>query len=805
MNLWSTFLDLDKLHESTDEKWWTDQALDELKNKPKSEWTEDDWDTYHYCKNANAERDYYDSLDEDFYDFSPTSTSSWVKMPPANNQAQVSQPAKQASVYVVSTRKAADLQQTDFCEFEQGDVWYGAVEYVDKLTSGTGHFDSLYDAVAAAKKNNKSFDFFIYEYDASANKLTLVGKVDKAASQPATPSAKQPAKASTAPNKPIVTIVKDSGKLRALAANGDGQGNPAAFVQFPTALRTNEGQQYEVDQLVWTGKFYRVSGNISPIITNVAASTTSTQNITENINKENSKMNFNSVFEELNKLYENKAVTKETDKLCSVVFDGDQQMFTGTKEECEKWIKSKNGANASRFSIKNSATINVVEEGCHKKALKEDWYGADTEVEFDESVYSDIAKYFGLTENDKVYYAYYFLDEVTVNYTDAKGQDQEIEKHVPIGQVEEWFKAGYYITEATKKALKENDEFAVFEAESLGEKIKVAKKDFALAKRLDKKASNIWIKETDREADEEYLCKKYGVQDFSGVELFDKFAIAAGLTWDLVEEEALKEEPVEEGLMDKVKSVFKKGSADNGTTKWTVIDKTGKTVLNNVSEEEAQEYVKKQPSENNYNLVPIKEALGDDEIEFAEEPVDVIPEEETEEVAADEEILEEDVNTVEEFLKSLGEYDGDLKLEFKPIVIDGKEYSINNILWSDEEEGKLVAEFVIDMPEEEEVEESLNEKFNGHIENVEELKAELLKRLPESGVWDGLGKKDELHCSMPGDLGINKISSIVQSVIAASVLQAEVKVTPAMGTKENWVNIAITGIKEDPAAMQAFD
>jgi hypothetical protein len=43
MNLWSTFLDLDKLHESTDDKWWTDQALDELKNKPKSEWTEDDW------------------------------------------------------------------------------------------------------------------------------------------------------------------------------------------------------------------------------------------------------------------------------------------------------------------------------------------------------------------------------------------------------------------------------------------------------------------------------------------------------------------------------------------------------------------------------------------------------------------------------------------------------------------------------------------------------------------------------------------------------------------------------------------
>ena len=43
---------------------WSDDALNELSKKPKEEWTEADWDTYNYCKNANAERDYYDSLDE---------------------------------------------------------------------------------------------------------------------------------------------------------------------------------------------------------------------------------------------------------------------------------------------------------------------------------------------------------------------------------------------------------------------------------------------------------------------------------------------------------------------------------------------------------------------------------------------------------------------------------------------------------------------------------------------------------------------------------------------------------------------
>ena len=61
-------LDTSKLNER-----WSDDALDDLSKKPKDEWTEADWDTYNYCKNANAERDYYDSLDEsssqDYYNY----------------------------------------------------------------------------------------------------------------------------------------------------------------------------------------------------------------------------------------------------------------------------------------------------------------------------------------------------------------------------------------------------------------------------------------------------------------------------------------------------------------------------------------------------------------------------------------------------------------------------------------------------------------------------------------------------------------------------------------------------------------
>ena len=104
-------------------------------------------------------------------------------------------------------------------------------------------------------------------------------------------------------NKYVVTIVYNGGKLRALATDGV---NPAAWVAFPNHLRTQEGQKYVVDQLIWNGKNYRVSGSIVPMassITNVANSSTQ-NNINENINKENYNMNFISTFDELNKLYE---------------------------------------------------------------------------------------------------------------------------------------------------------------------------------------------------------------------------------------------------------------------------------------------------------------------------------------------------------------------------------------------------------------------------------------------------------------------------------------------------------------------
>lgn len=107
-------------------------------------------------------------------------------------------------------------------------------------------------------------------------------------------------------NKNIVTIVYDT-KAHKLRARSDDGIHGEANVAFPNSLRNQEGQQYEVDSLIWNGKNYRVSGNIKPV-----NSVSNTQNnINETINKENPEMNFTNVFEELSRLYEDEEVEIE--------------------------------------------------------------------------------------------------------------------------------------------------------------------------------------------------------------------------------------------------------------------------------------------------------------------------------------------------------------------------------------------------------------------------------------------------------------------------------------------------------------
>lgn len=217
-------------------------------------------------------------------------------------------------------------------------------------------------------------------------------------------------------------------------------------------------------------------------------------------------MNFNSILEELDKLYD--------------------------EEKSEK-------AKQAKDEVKDVP----VKEGCAKKTLKEDWYGADTEVEFETEVYPDIAKYFGLDPACEVLYAYYFVDEVTVDYRDATGRRCQIEEHVPLNQVEEWFKAGYYITEATKKALKEADEAEAAE-EEIPEETTDTVEDFV--KSFDEYDGKLKLEFKPIIIDG----KEYPVRKFLYDDTLEEGKLVLEVIFDTPEEESIEEEIPEEEVSE---------------------------------------------------------------------------------------------------------------------------------------------------------------------------------------------------------------------------------------------------------------
>ena len=132
-------------------------------------------------------------------------------------------------------------------------------------------------------------------------------------------------------SKKIVTIFYDS-KARKLRAQADDGVNGIANVAFPNHLRNQAGQQYEVDSLIWNGKNYRVSGDIKPV-----SSVANTQNINKNTNKENYEMNFQTILEELDRIYEElpaeETFKKEVDEVAEVSEACDKALTEDSDEE----------------------------------------------------------------------------------------------------------------------------------------------------------------------------------------------------------------------------------------------------------------------------------------------------------------------------------------------------------------------------------------------------------------------------------------------------------------------------------------
>lgn len=202
------------------------------------------------------------ALYEGVFDFNPNAKN-WVSMSTGQrvganvtnsmNNKSVSKPATTSNklYYAVSAIKA----ERNHDSFYFWDFGYELGDLSDVM-----QFNHLFNTLQEAKDfaieifNDPDYEdeeFYIMSVDIINTDIKYVTTVTN------------PKKANTASaSKNIVTIVKDSGKLRAQADDGThGKG----FVAFPVALRNAEGQQYEVETLTWNGKNYRASGKITPI------------------------------------------------------------------------------------------------------------------------------------------------------------------------------------------------------------------------------------------------------------------------------------------------------------------------------------------------------------------------------------------------------------------------------------------------------------------------------------------------------------------------------------------------------------
>ena len=174
---------------------------------------------------------------------------------------------------------------------------------------------------------------------------------------------------------------------------------------------------------------------------------------------------------------------------------------------------------------------------------------------------------------------------------------------------------------------------------------------------------------------------------------------------------------------------------------------------------------------------PIEETL----VEAGETPVEETEEAPAEEVEVPVEVETPVEDTVEEapealtigaFADELKDYDKELPLEWKPIVIDGKEYPIEAVAFDDSEEGKILAEVSYALPEEEI---AINDE-----EAVAEEPAE---------------KEPEIPAEEAGDAGEDEvIESLKEAVRQKDLLENEVR---DLKNQKTVSDAEVQGLKEE--------
>ena len=195
-------------------------------------------------------------------------------------------------------------------------------------------------------------------------------------------------------------------------------------------------------------------------------------------------------------------------------------------------------------------------------------------------------------------------------------------------------------------------------------------------------------------------------------------------TWDIVQLPAVKKARLSvcESLGNKTLTMALRESLEKASDEEKAEIKDTLNKLNIDLNEEVDDDVPFAPDpvdEDNILLEDSDEEEVEIEVADDEEVEEPVEEEQADDAETEDEVKETDAYTVGDIIKEFKEYDKKLEVEFKPIVIDDKEYEITALDFDDSEEGKVVVNINYNLPEVEETEEEDNklpEEENPEVE-----------------------------------------------------------------------------------------
>lgn len=174
-------------------------------------------------------------------------------------------------------------------------------------------------------------------------------------------------------------------------------------------------------------------------------------------------------------------------------------------------------------------------------------------------------------------------------------------------------------------------------------------------------------------------------------------------TWDIVQLPAVKKARLSvcESLGKKTLTMALRESLEKASDEEKMEMKDTLNKLNISLDEEVDPEVPFAPEPVDEDNI-LLENTEDEEVEVVDEE----PETEIEEPVEEDSSEEGEAYTVKEMIKQLQDFDDKLDLEFKPLVIEDKEYEITALEFDDSEDGKIVVNINYNIPEETEEEDN---------------------------------------------------------------------------------------------------